>query len=70
MCIFYIVKVTLTELHRKTSKVLKPVLEGGSVTLTHHGAEVAEIRPKRKANYKRMLEILRSMGPLKLPPRK
>jgi prevent-host-death family protein len=63
-------KATLTDLHRKTSKVLKSVLEGGTVVLTHHGSEVAEIRPKRKANYKRMLEILRSMGPLELPPRK
>lgn len=70
VCILRIVKATLTELHRKTAKVLKPVLEGDSVIITHHGSEVAEIRPRRKANYKRMLQILRSMGPIELPPRK
>jgi antitoxin (DNA-binding transcriptional repressor) of toxin-antitoxin stability system len=63
-------KATLTDLHRKTSKVLKPVLEGGTVVLTHHGSDVAEIRPKRKANWSRVVEILRSIGPLELPSRK
>lgn len=63
-------KATLTDLHRKTAKVLKPVLEGGSVVITHHGSEVAEIRPKRRPDRKRVIQILRSMGPLELPPRK
>jgi antitoxin (DNA-binding transcriptional repressor) of toxin-antitoxin stability system len=36
---------TLTELHRQTRKVLRPVLAGHSVQLTEHGQPVAKVQP-------------------------
>jgi prevent-host-death family protein len=65
------VEATLTELQRETAKVLGQVIHAGkSVTLTEHGQPVAKIVP-RKVNRKRVLELLRGLGPdLQLPPRK
>lgn len=39
---------TLTELHRRTKKVIRPVLRAGeTVTVTRHGRPAAEIAPLR-----------------------
>jgi antitoxin (DNA-binding transcriptional repressor) of toxin-antitoxin stability system len=46
---FYYVQATLTELRRKTGKLLGAVLHRSkSVRLTQHGKAVAEIRPRPK----------------------
>lgn len=38
-------KSTLTDLHRVTSKVMRPVLAGKHVTITERGAPLARISP-------------------------
>lgn len=38
-------KSTLTDLHRVTKQVMRPVLAGRSVKLTEHGKPVARISP-------------------------
>ena len=42
---FRTVKATLTDLHRETKKVMRPVLGGKPVAITEHGAPVARITP-------------------------
>jgi len=65
------VKATLTDLHRKTAKVVRPVIHGGKkLTLTNQGKDVAQIVPAPQIDRKAALELLRSIGPVKLPPRK
>ena len=39
------VKSTLTDLHRFTRKVMRPVLAGKQVAITEHGAPLARISP-------------------------
>jgi prevent-host-death family protein len=39
------VKATLTELHRETKKVVRPVIQGQEVQLTEHGRPVARLKP-------------------------
>jgi prevent-host-death family protein len=65
---FGIVKATLTELRRKTSKFVRPVIHGGkTLTLTEHGKEVTQILPAPQIDRKAAGELLRSIGPVKLP---
>jgi len=64
-------EATLTQLRRQTRKVLKPVLQGARrVVLTEHGEAVAEISPKHSPDRARALELLRAIGPVKLPARR
>jgi antitoxin (DNA-binding transcriptional repressor) of toxin-antitoxin stability system len=72
VCILHSMKATLTELRRKTSKVVRPVIHAGrKVMLTEHGSVVAQILPPpKKADRKALVELLRSMGPIELPSRK
>lgn len=63
--------VTLTELRRDTSRVLRPVIHGAkTVILTEHGQEVARISPKVAPDRKRALALLQAIGPVDLPARK
>jgi prevent-host-death family protein len=71
VCILWIAKATLTELRCKTSKFVQPVIHGGKkLTLTAHGEEVAQIVPAPQIDRKAALKLLRSIGPVELPPRK
>lgn len=64
-------KATLTALRRETSKVIRPVIHAAkTVTLTEHGHDVAEIRPKIHPDRARALEMLMAIGPVELPARR
>ncbi len=61
---------TLTELHRNTSEVMEPVLNGGkSIILTNHGKPVAEIKPRKPIDRQKLIAALRALGPIELPAR-
>ena len=65
-----LVRATLTELRRDTSKVIRPVIHAAkSVVLTEHGQEVAEILPKARPDRARAIELLTAIGPVRLPAR-
>jgi len=56
------VKATLTELHRHTRRVIRPVIDGGQkVILTEHGQDIVELSKVLIPDRKRALEILRRM---------
>ena len=66
-----LVRATLTELRRDTSKVIRPVIHAAkSVVLTEHGQEVAEIVPKARPDRARAIELLTAIGPVRLPARR
>ncbi|MGA2657911.1 MAG: hypothetical protein ABSH34_10365 [Verrucomicrobiota bacterium] len=63
-------QATLSELHRDTAKIVRPVIHGGQkLTLTDRGEPCAQIVPFR-GDRKKALALLRSIGPVELPPRK
>lgn len=65
------VEATLTELHRDTAKLVRPVIHGGrKLTLTDRGEPCAEIVPVEKVDRKAALKSLRSIGPVEMPRRK
>jgi prevent-host-death family protein len=65
------VTATLTELHRKPGKLVRPVIHGkGKLTITEHGEPCAEIVPVPKIDRKEALASLRAIGPVPLPRRK
>lgn len=72
VCILSGVEATLTDLRRKTTKVVRPAMHGGKeVTITERGEPTFKIVPVAKsADRKAALELLRQIGPLELPPRK
>jgi prevent-host-death family protein len=62
-------EATLTELHRKTKDVLRPVSAGGkTVTVTEHGKAVARIVPAGKPRLLTM-DILRGLARIPAAPR-
>jgi prevent-host-death family protein len=63
---------TLSELHIETKKVMHPVIhDGDSITITEHGKPCAKIVPvENSEDRKALCDLLRSMGPIDLPPRK
>lgn len=62
---------TLTELRRQTTRFVRPVINGrGKLTVTEHGEPCVEIIPAPRVDRKAALEVLRAIGPVKLPPRK
>jgi prevent-host-death family protein len=64
-------QATLTELRRETSKVIRPVINGGEIlTLTEHGQPCAKIIPVPKVDRLAALAALRAIGPVTLPKRK
>jgi prevent-host-death family protein len=64
-------RATLTELRRDTSNVVRPAIHAGqTVVLTEHGEPCAKIVPLRKVDRRRLVELIRSMGPIELPARK
>ncbi len=64
-------KATLTELRRDTSRVIRPVIHAAKrVVLTEHGQEVAEILPRVRPDRARAIELLASIGPVRLPARR
>jgi prevent-host-death family protein len=68
---FRIVKATLTQLRRDTSKVVRPVIDGGEkLTLTEHGQPCAEVIPLRKINRRAACQDLMAIGPIEFLPRK
>jgi prevent-host-death family protein len=67
---FVFVEATLTELRRDTSRVMRAANKGGDVILTEHGSPAYKIKRLRKADRRALVELIRSMGPIDLPPRK
>jgi prevent-host-death family protein len=68
---FVLVKATLTELRRDTSRFVRPVIHGGEkLTLTEHGEPCAEIVPIRKIDRKQALADLIAIGSVDFLPRK
>lgn len=68
---FALMEATLTELHRDTAKLVRPVIHGGrKLTLTDRGEPCAEIVPVSKVDRKAALKSLRSIGPIEMPKRK
>jgi len=64
-------KATLSELHRETAKVLRPVIHGGkSVELTDRGEVRAKIVPVPKVDRRAAWRALMEIGPVKIKPRK
>ena len=64
-------KATLSELHRETKKVLRPVIDGGkTVELTDHGEVRAKITPVPKLDRRKAWRDLVAIGPVKILPRK
>lgn len=64
-------RATLTDLYRETAKVVYPVIhDGQKLTLTDKGEDCAEIVPIPKVDRKAALAVLRSIGPVTMPPRK
>ena len=63
---------TLSELHDETGRVIRPVIANGQeLTITEHGKPCAKIVPvKTPVDRKAALALLRSLGPIDLPPRK
>ena len=59
---FKSVKATLAQLRRNTAKVVRPVI--------HRGVDCARIVPRRQVDRKKLLEMLRDLGPIDLPSRK
>lgn len=66
-----VMKATLTELRRQTSKTVRPVIHGGQkVTLTEHDDKCAEIVPLRRIDRRAACEALMAIGPVEFLPRK
>ena len=64
-------EATLTDLRRKTTELVRPVIAGqGKLVITEHGEPVLEIAPAPKLDRKKALEALRRIGPLEFLPRK
>jgi prevent-host-death family protein len=68
---FALMKATLTELHRDTAKLVRPVIhDGRKLTLTDRGEPCAQIVPVSKVDRKAALTSLRSIGSVAMPKRK
>ena len=67
-------KATMTDLHRRTAKVMGSVIHAQeTVEITDNGNVVAKIVPQKKGNPKAALAILLEMGevgPIHIKPRK
>jgi prevent-host-death family protein len=67
---FAFVEATLTELRRDTSRVVRAADNGQTVILTEHGQPRYKIVRVRKIDRAGLLQALRELGPINLPPRK
>jgi prevent-host-death family protein len=67
---FVFVEATLTELRRDTSRVVRAADNGQTVILTEHGQPRYKIVRVRKIDRAGLLQALRELGPIDLPPRK
>ncbi len=64
-------QATLTELHRETARLIRPVIHGGQVLIvTEHGRQRARLTAIQTPDRKAALESLRAIGPVELPRRK
>ena len=67
-------KATMTDLHRRTAKVMGSVIHAQeTVEITDNGNVVAKIVPQKKGNPEKAYQILREMGkvgPIHIKPRK
>jgi prevent-host-death family protein len=71
VCIFEFMHATLTDLRRKTTKVVRPVMAGrGKVTITEHGQPCLEIVSVPRVDRKAALAALQAIGPVKFRARK
>jgi prevent-host-death family protein len=62
---------TLTELHRKPGKLVRPVIHGKrKLTITEHGQPCVEIVPVPTIDREKAIAALRAIGPVPLPRRK
>lgn len=70
-CVFYRnVNATMTDLRRKTTKVVRPVISGrGKVTITEHGEPCLEIIAVPRVDRAAALAALRAIGPVAFGPR-
>ena len=69
--IFLPVKATLTELHRKPGKLVRPVIHGQQkLTITEHGRPCIEIVPIPQIDRKAALAALRAIGDVPFRSRK
>lgn len=65
------VKATLSQLARETSKIVRPVIDGGKkVTLTVHGEARAEIVAIPKVDRRAAWKALMGIGPIDIKSRK
>ncbi len=56
-------KATMTDLHRRTAKVMGSVIHAQeTVEITDNGTVVAKIVPQKKCNPEKVYELLREMG--------
>jgi prevent-host-death family protein len=67
---FVFMEATLTELRRDTSRVVRAADNGQTVILTEHGQPRYKIVRVRKIDRAGLLQALRELGPIDLPPRK
>jgi antitoxin (DNA-binding transcriptional repressor) of toxin-antitoxin stability system len=66
-------KVTMTDLHRRTAKVMGSVIHANeTVEITDNGNVVAKIVPQKRCNPEKVYQLLREMGkvgPIHIKPR-
>jgi len=62
---------TLTELHRKPGKLVRPVIDGKrKLTTTEDGQPCVETVPVPTVDREKAISALRAIGPVPLPRRK
>ena len=67
---FIVMKATLTELRRDTSRVVRAADNGEEVILTEHGEPRYKLQRVQSIDWKAAAAALRAIGPVNLPPRK
>jgi antitoxin (DNA-binding transcriptional repressor) of toxin-antitoxin stability system len=64
-------EATLTELHRKAGKLVRPVIQGKrKLTISEHGQPCVESVPIPTIDREKAIAALRAIGPVPLPRRK
>jgi antitoxin (DNA-binding transcriptional repressor) of toxin-antitoxin stability system len=64
-------KASLSELHRETAKIIRPVIHGGkTLTLTDRGQDCAKVIPIPKIDRKAAWKAIKEIGPVNIKPRK
>ena len=67
-------KATMTDLHRRTAKVMRPVIHGRkTVEISEHGKVVAKIVPEKVCDPEKRYQAMRAFAaetPIIIAPRK